>query len=343
MPNYRMPAEWEKHEAVWLAWPHFEPHFPGKLEPVPHVYAEIIRALLRSEKIFICVNDESMEQAARAVLAEKKVLFSPDQLRFFHIPTNGSWIRDHGPIFVYDENNERSIIDWGFNAWGGHWKYDLDDVVPTKIGSALSIPVLVPKMILEGGSIDVNGEGLLLTTSACLLNPDRNTDWSQKQIEDMLKEYLGITKFLWLPGKPLAGDDTSAHIDSVARFVNKNTIVAPREENKNDENFATLEENFVALQNMTDQNGKPLTIIALPMPDPVAHEGQRLPASYTNFYIGNSVVAVPIFNCKKDAVALGIFEKLFPDRKVVGIDCTDLVWGLGTIHCSSQQQPAELL
>lgn len=340
MSHYRMPAEWEPHEATWLAWPHFEPHFPGKLEPVPYVYAEIIRVLLPSEKVFVCVNNGTMEQSARAVLKEKGVDFSASNLQFFHIPTNASWSRDHGPIFVYSEKGERVITDWVYNAYGDPWPHDLDDVVPQKVGEQLSIPVVEPKMVLEGGAIDVNGRGTMLTTKECLLNPNRNPGWSQEKIEEYLQKFLGVTKFLWLPGEPLAGDDTSAHIDSMARFVNETTIVCALEDTEKDTNFVSTQKNLQALQKMTDQDGQPFTIIALPMPSAVIYDERQLPATYANFYIGNTVVIVPTFNCANDAKALKILQELFPTRKVVGIDCTDLVWGLGTLHCSTQQQPA---
>lgn len=338
MAKYKMPAEWEPHEATWLAWPHYEPHWPRKIEPVPYVYAEIIRALIPVERVYICVNDEKMEAAARHVLAEKKVYFNEEQVQFFHIPTNASWSRDHGPIFVKSEAGERIITDWDYNAWGGQWPYELDDIVPQKIGKLLNIPVIQTKRVLEGGSIDVNGAGTLLTTEQCLLNPNRNGGLNKSEIEVFLNEFLGIKNVLWLT-EGVAGDDTSGHIDDIARFINPTTVVCSLEENKNDVNYIALKTNFELLEKMTDQDGKPLKIIVMPMPAPVIHENRRLPASYANFYFANGVVLMPTYRCKQDEIVMELFKKLLPDKKIIGIDCTDLIWGLGSIHCSTQQMP----
>ncbi len=333
---YQMPAEWEPHEATWLAWPHLKSHWPGKFEPIPYVYAEIIRALSGSEMVYLCVNDKKMEAEARAILKEKAV--PTDHVKFFYIPTNASWSRDHGPIFVRNEKGKRIISDWDYNAWGGQWEYDLDDVVPQKIGKLLNIPVIQTHRVLEGGSIDVNGKGSLLTTTQCLLNKNRNPDANQQDIENFLKEFLGATNILWLKDG-VAGDDTSGHIDDFARFVNETTVVCGLEKGKNDENYQALKNNFEALQTMKDQDGKELTVIAMPMPSPVVYENRRLPASYANFYISTKAVLVPTFRCPEDEKAFETLGPYFPDRKIIGVDCTDLVWGLGTIHCSTQQMP----
>ena len=337
--TYIMPAEWEPHEATWLAWPHNVDHWPGKFEPIPAVFAAIAKALLPSEKVYICVNDDAMEQSARSALRAVGVSLDSDRLTFFHIPTNTSWARDHGPIFVRNEKGERVITDWIFNTWGGKYPpFDLDDVVPQKIGGIFKVPVLEPGIVMEGGSLEVNGQGTLLTTTQCLLNKNRNPHLTQAQIEGYLNKYLGATKVLWLE-EGIIGDDTDGHIDDIARFVNPTTIVCAIEDNTADENYSILQKNHEDLKKMTDQDDRPLSIETIPMPDPVIHEGQRLPASYINFYIGNSVVLVPTFRDRHDAEALATLGRLFPGRKIVGIDCVDLVWGLGTIHCSTQQQP----
>ena len=336
-----MPAEWEKHEATWLSWPHLLDHWPGKFEPIPVIYGQMVKVLAESENVYINVNDETMEaEAKKHILASGISEENFKKVKFFHIPTNASWARDHGPIFVRDTESKKLIIeDWIFNGWGNKWPTDLDDVVPTKIGKTIGIPVIETKMVLEGGSIDVNGKGLLLTTTECLLNKNRNPDLSKEQIEVNLAKYLGVKKVLWL-GKGIIGDDTDVNVDDLSRFVNENTIVTVVEKNPQDPNYQVLQDNLQLLKQMTDLDGKPLNIVELPMPTPVIHEGLQLPASYANFYIANTVVLLPIFNCPQDQEAIKILEPLFPGRKVLGIDCNDLVWGLGTFHCSTQQQPA---
>jgi agmatine deiminase len=248
-------------------------------------------------------------------------------------------MRDIGPIFVRKAGGKLVITDWIFNAWGNKYKpYDRDDVVPRHVGKLLGMRVVEPGIVMEGGSIDVNGNGLLLTTEQCLLNKNRNPKLNRAQIEEYLNKYLGAKKVLWLK-EGIVGDDTDGHIDDIARFVSADTVVCAVETNKADENYGILQECYNDLKKMTDQDGKPLKVIVLPMPDPVIYKGERLPASYANFYIGNSVVIVPTFNCDKDEEARRVLQKCFPGRKVVSIDCRDLIWGLGTLHCSTQQQP----
>lgn len=336
--KYRMPAEWEEHEATWLAWPHYKKHWPGKFEPIPFVYAEIIRALLSSEKVFICVNDAAMEQSARDILKKSNVSFSEDTVRFFHIPTDASWSRDHGPIFVRNEKGQRIITDWIYNAWGNQWPCKKDDVVPQKIGELLHIPVIEPGMVLEGGSIDVNGKGSLLTTEQCLLNKNRNPSFTRGKIEQYLREYLGATNILWAKGE-ISGDDTSGHIDDMARFVDGQSIVCPVEKNASYKNYEILQRNFEWFKTIKDQDGHLFKIIPIPMPTPVLYKNQQLPASYTNFYIANTAILMPTFRCKEDAEVLRLLKKLFPKRNIIGIDCVDFIWGFGSIHCSTQQQP----
>jgi agmatine deiminase len=335
---FRMPAEWEPHEGTWLAWPHNKDHWPGNFDPIPKVYAEMIRILASSEKVFICVNDAAAEDVARSVLRKNGA--NSDQVIFHHIPTNSSWTRDFGPIFVRDSNGNRVITDWIFNSWGGKYPpWDLDDVVPQHVSKNLNLPVVEPGIVLEGGSIDVNGKGTLLTTEQCLLNQNRNPHLNRKQIEEYLGKYLSVTNILWLK-EGIIGDDTDGHIDDIARFVDETTVVTAIDENESDDNYQILKKNFEDLKKMHDQDGRPLNVIPLPMPDPVIYEETRLPASYANFYIANSVVIVPTFRCKQDEQAMKILRELFPTREVIGIDCVDLVWGLGTFHCSTQQQPA---
>lgn len=333
---YRMPAEWEPHDGTWLAWPHNREHWPGKFESIPPLYVKFIKELAQSEPVFLCVNDQVMENEARELLTAGGVDLG--QITFFCIPTDASWSRDHGPIFVYGPKG-RVITDWVFNAWGEKYKpWAQDDVVPQKIGKIYNEEVLEPGIVLEGGSIEVNGKGTLLTTEQCLLNKNRNPKLSRVQIEDYLNKYFGAKKVLWLP-EGIVGDDTDGHIDDIARFVDERTVVAAVEKNKQDENYELLQKNFSLLQKMTDQDGQPLKVVSLPMPEPVICGGQRLPASYANFYISNKTVLVPTFRCACDAGALEILQKLFPTRRVVGIDAVDWVWGLGTVHCSTQQQP----
>lgn len=333
--KYRMPAEWENHDATWLAWPHLEEHWPGKFETIPPVYVEIVRALVASEPVHICVNDGAAESEARQLLEKGGVPM--ERVKFFHIPTNASWSRDHGPIFVYDQQ-KLTALNWGFNAWGDKWPHDLDNKVPPQVAAGLGVPCVDGPMILEGGSIDVNGVGTLLTTESCLLNKNRNPQLSRDQIEANLKEYLGLTNILWLK-EGVAGDDTDGHIDDLARFVNPTTVVCALTDDPQHPDYKVLQQAYADLQGMKDQDGQPLTVVPLPMPDPVIHEDTMLPASYANFYIGNWTVLLPTFRCDNDAKAAAILQQYFPTRSVVEIDCTDLVWGLGTIHCSTQQQP----
>ncbi len=330
-----MPAEWEPHLGTWIAWPYNKEHWPGKFDPIPPLYGKIVRALLDGgDNVFILVKNSEMEHEAR-----EHIKCNADDIRFFHFPTNSSWTRDFGPLFIKDKGGQLVITDWGFNMWGGKYPpWDLDDVIPRKIGAALSLPVLEPPMILEGGSIDVNGAGVLLTTKQCLLNKNRNPNLSQEQIEGFLDEYLGAKKILWLD-EGIVGDDTDGHIDDIARFVDAKTILAQGEANPEDENHEILQKNLDDLEAARDLSGNTFRIIPLPMPNPVVYEETRLPASYANFYIANKAVLVPTFQCAQDAQVLDIFQKLFPTRKIVGIDAVDLVWGLGTIHCSTQQHP----
>ena len=337
--NYRFPAEWEKQKATWLSWAHKLESWPEKFEPVPYVYTNIVKTIARFQHVNINVKDDEMFDDVKSRLLRAGV--PEERFTLYKIPTNDAWCRDHGPAFVVNPNAQEklAIVDWGYNAWGGKYPpFDLDDVVPTRIAEQYNVPVFYPGIVMEGGAIDVNGKGCLLTTKACLLNPNRNPHLNQEQIETYLKEYYGQEKILWL-NDGIVGDDTDGHIDDLARFVNPTTIVTCVEEDTQDENYEILQENLTLLRTLTDQENKPFKIIELPMPGIVEYDGQRLPASYANFLIGNGFVIVPVFNHPNDLKALNILQAQFPDRAVIGIDCVDLVWGLGTLHCISQQEP----
>lgn len=338
--GYYFPAEWASHTATWLSWPHKEASWPGKIDLIYGRYCEFIKILTAGELVRINVANEQMQAFAQQHLLAADVDLSC--IEFFHFPTNDAWCRDHGPAFLVNPNakQQKVIVDWGYNAWGNKYPpYDLDDVIPTKIGEHLGLPIYHPGIVMEGGSVEFNGQGTLLTTRACLLNANRNPHLNQSQIEEYLYNYYGIQQVLWL-GDGIVGDDTDGHIDDITRFVNEDTVVTVVEKNKKDANFHLLQENLETLKTMRLLNGKPLNIVELPMPSAVIYEGTRLPASYANFYIGNAAVVVPTFRDKNDDKALEIIQQCFPDRKVVGIDSTDIIWGLGSFHCLSQQEPA---
>jgi agmatine deiminase len=336
-----MPAEWEPHRGTWLSWPHKEATWPGKFDVVPGIFARMVSLLADREEVHINVAGPPMEAGVRRLLAEQGV--DSGNVFFHHNPTNDAWCRDHGPIFVQRRAGgkvEQAILDWGYNSWGGKYPpYDLDDVIPTRIGREYGIPVTHPGMVLEGGAIDVNGQGTLLTTEACLLNPNRNPHLDRDAIEARLRDHLGVRNILWL-GDGIAGDDTDGHVDDLTRFVDPTTVVTVVEQDSADENYEPLQENLERLRTMRDQDGEPLRVVTLPMPRPLHHQGQRLPASYANFYIANGLVLLPTYDPEHDAEALTTLRRLFPGRDVVGIDCTDLVWGLGAFHCVTQQWPS---
>jgi agmatine deiminase len=362
--GYRMPAEWELHEATWIAWPHNRSDWPGKFEAIPWVYAEIVRHLSRSERVNILVNDEAAEAKAREVLVRSAVL--PEQavesgkasanVEFVRIPTNRVWTRDYGPIFVKRKSPRRdgfpkvAATAWRFNAWAKYKDWKLDAPVSSELAERLGMPHWKPmvhldgkprRVVLEGGSIEVNGRGTLITTEECLLSEvqQRNPGSSRADLERLFADYLGVKKVIWLE-RGIAGDDTHGHIDDITRFVAPDTVLTAYEEDGSDPNHEPLRENFRKLKKSSDQSGKTLQVVKLPMPAPVVFRGQRLPASYANFYIANGVVLVPVFNDPNDRVALNILADAFPKRQVVGIYCGDFIWGLGALHCMTQQQPA---
>lgn len=337
--GYYFPAEFAEHEAMWLSWPHKEASWPGKINAIYPEYCQFIKEVSHSEKVNINVADETMQQFAIKQLEKQHADLS--KINFYLHPTNDAWCRDHGPAFLINPNAtvKKIIVDWNYNAWGNKYPpYDLDDVIPTKIAAAYNIPVLHPGIIMEGGSVEFNGEGTILTSKSCLLNKNRNPHLSQDEIEKYLSDYYGADQILWVDDG-IVGDDTDGHIDDTVRFVNADTVVTVIEENTADENYGILQHNLKQLKAMRLLNGKQLNIVELPMPDAVIYEDQRLPASYANFYIANHAVIVPTFRCDKDDKALQIIQQCFPSRKIVGIDSTDIIWGLGSFHCLSQQEP----
>jgi agmatine deiminase len=340
--GYYFPAEFAKHRATWLSWPHKEASWPGKIHTIFPYYAEFIKWLAKSERVCINVRDEAMKAFALSHLEKAGVDLS--QVDFFFFPTNDAWCRDHGPAFLLnqDPNQPKAIVDWGYNAWGGKYPpFDLDDVIPTRIAEQFELPVFHPGIVMEGGSVEFNGKGTVLTSTACLLNPNRNPSLNQEKIEWYLQQYYGVQQVLWVD-EGIVGDDTDGHIDDTVRFVNEDTVLTVIEENKADENYELLQTNLKQLQQMRLLNGKQLTIVELPMPDELVYDDQRLPCSYANFYIANKYVIVPTFRSSKDEQALRIIQDCFTDREVIGIDSTEIIWGLGSFHCLSQQEPMEV-
>ena len=334
--GYSFPPEWAKHEATWLSWPHKEESWPGKMETIYEPYCEFVKIIATGEKVRINVRDEEMKTSAIAHLQKAEADLS--QIEFYFNESNDAWCRDHGPAFV-TKGKEKAVVDWGYNAWGGKYPpYDLDDIIPTKIAKHFSLTLFTPDIVMEGGSVEFNGVGTILTSTACLLNENRNPHLNKQQIETYLKEFYGAEQVLWV-GDGIVGDDTDGHIDDITRFVNEDTVLTVVESNPLDENYLLLQENLSALKAMRLPDGRPLNIIKLPMPSPVIHEDTRLPASYANFYIANAAVIVPTFRDVNDKIALEIIQNAFPDREVVGIDSTDIIWGLGSFHCLSQQEP----
>jgi len=346
--GYRMPAEWTPHEATWLAWPHNPEDWPGKFQAIPWLYAEIVRLLAAHERVHLIVENAHAQSRVEGILYRAGA--NLDRVSFHLWPTNRSWTRDSGPIFVRNAEGRIGLTNWRFNAWAKYDDWPLDDEIPGRVAELLGLPQWQPtidlpngprRLVLEGGSIDVNGKGTLLTTEECLLSDvqQRNPGLSREQLEEVFQDYLGIDQVLWL-GRGIVGDDTHGHIDDIARFVDPETIVACVEPNTSDPNHKPLAENFARLSAARTLAGKQFDLVELPMPRPVIFRGQRLPASYANFYIANGLVLVPTFHDPNDRVALNILAEAFPGREVIGIHSVDLVWGLGTLHCMTQQQPA---
>ena len=343
---FRMPAEWERHDATWLCWPTNRNDWPGKIEPIPWVFAEMVKKLSLGEIVRIIVQSADHERKVKRILKSADV--ETKQIEFFRFPTNRGWTRDMGPIFTHRRSeHDVAVLRFRFRAWSKYPDWKKDDLVHGRAAKALKLPLLPVifqqnEVELEGGSIDVNGNGTVLTTEECLLDPNvqvRNPGFTREDYDEMLKQYLGVEKVIWL-GRGIAGDDTHGHVDDLCRFVNTATVVLAEESDSQDVNYKPLQENKERLQGIRLAHGEKLAVIPLPMPSPVVFNDQRLPASYANFYIGNTVVIVPTFNDPNDRVALGILSDLFPGRKVVGIHAVDLVLGQGTLHCLTQQQPA---
>ena len=339
-----MPAEWERHEATWLGWPHELTDWPGKFAPIPWAFAEIVRHLSRVERVFLLVENRAAESRVRNIL--KKAGANLEAVEFFRVATDRGWMRDSGPICVRNDAGEVAFNHFVFNGWAKYSNHKKDAVAVTKVNLKLKHRVFEPthknrRVVLEGGSIDVNGRGTLLTTEECLQSKvqERNPGFTKEDYANVIREYFGATKVLWLKNG-IAGDDTHGHVDDLSRFVNPSTVVTIVEEDPKDANYAPLQENLALLKQMTDQDGKQLRVETLPMPAPIYFDGQRLPASYANFYIANKIVIVPTFCDPNDRVALNTLANLLPDREVIGIPCRDLVLGLGTLHCMTQQQPA---
>jgi agmatine deiminase len=347
--GYRMPAEWELHEATWLAWPHNAEDWPGKFQAIPWVYAEIVRLLSERERVHILVNDAKAEARARGIL--RRAGAHLDQVSFHPWQTNRIWTRDSGPIFVRNNEGQVAVTNWRFNAWAKYSDWQLDDQVPGRVAELLRMSQWQPeirlnenrarRLVLEGGSIDTNGEGILLTTEECLLSEvqERNPGVSREEMEQAFSDFLGIAQVIWL-GRGVAGDDTHGHVDDISRFVGPRTIVTSVEPNSADPNYEPLAQNLTRLKAARTLDGKQFDLVELPLPRPVTFQGQRLPASYANFYVANGLVLVPTFHDPNDRVALNLLSEVFPGREVIGIHSVDLVWGLGTLHCMTQQQPA---
>jgi agmatine deiminase len=337
--GYRMPAEWERHRATWLAWPENEETWPGRLEEVRRIWERMIALLAAREDICLLVRDAEREAAVAGRLRAAGARM--ERVSFYRIPTVDAWIRDYGPTFLVHPREKRlALCDWVFNAWGGKYPgYPEDERAAREIARSLGVPVFAPDFVLEGGAIDVNGAGVCLTTEQCLLNPNRNPGMSKAEIERHLRDYLGVERVVWLAGG-IAGDDTDGHVDDVARFVSASRVVCVLADDPADEDYEVLRENYDRLKGAADARGRALEVVALPTPGRLGHEGGRLPASYANFYIANGLVLVPTYGHANDAVALGLLADCFPGSEIVGIPCVPLVAGLGAIHCVTQQEPA---
>ena len=337
--GFRMPAEWEPQEAIWLSWPHKHASWPSHFRPIPYKFAEIVTHISRRQQVRINIAQPLQKRALQLITKAGADL---SRVTFYDHPTDDAWCRDHGPIFVKnDRTGEVALTDWKYNAWGGKYPpYERDNQIPPSIGAALGLRRFEKDMVLEGGSLDVNGAGLLLTTEACLLNKNRNPDLTKAQIEQALRDYLGVEHILWL-GDGIVGDDTDGHIDDLSRFFRTDGILTVVERNKRDKNHGILQENLERLHSLRTPAGKKFKVVELPMPKAAYCDGQRLPASYANFLVINGAVLMPAFRQpKRDAEAAEILADCFPGREIVPVDCLELVWGLGTLHCISQQQPA---
>ncbi|OPY13087.1 agmatine/peptidylarginine deiminase [Syntrophus buswellii] len=338
--GYYFPAEWHPHAATWLSYPHNEASWPGKISTIFPAYHSFIKEISRGERVNINVTDEAMGRHVREEL--EKIDVDPSRISLYLHPTNDAWCRDHGPAFLIagrpDLRPPKVIVNWKYNAWGNKYPHDLDNTIPERIASLLDLPVFSPGIVMEGGSVEFNGAGTVLTTTACLLHENRNPSLNREQIEQALQDFYGVEQVLWL-GEGIEGDDTNGHIDDMTRFVSPDTVITMVEPDRKDANHFPLHTNLQTLKSMRLLNGKSLNVVEIPMPDPVYYDGQRLPASYANFYICNAGVLVPTFQCPKDSLAIDLLSRCFPDRPVIGIDSVEIIWGLGSWHCLSQQEP----
>ncbi|HJX70853.1 MAG TPA: agmatine deiminase family protein [Bacteroidales bacterium] len=337
--GYFFPAEWARHEATWLTFPCHEDSFPGKMDDILPSYMAFLKIISQGEKVRINVQDKQTEQKVIDLIHEYGI--DPGQAELFIHPSDDVWCRDHGPSFLINPerpDNNKVVVNWEFNAWGSKYPYERDNAISGLIAEKLGLKAFSPGIVLEGGSVELNGKGTLITTETCMLHPNRNPHLNRGMIEKHLTDYFGVDQVLWL-SEGIAGDDTDGHVDNLTRFVNEDTVITMIEPDTGDLNHLPLRENLQRLKTFRLLNGKPLQIVEVPMPSPVYHEGKRLPASYANFYICNHAVIIPTFRCENDRAALDLFEKLFKDRKVTGIDSTDIVWGIGSFHCLTQQEP----
>lgn len=338
--GYRFPAEWERHRATWLSYPHEDSYsWPGTLPKIYPYYNRFIKEIAKGEEVCINIRDEEFRKQVRTDLEQEGAL--TDKIHFYLHPTNDAWCRDHGPAFVVNPaiKEKKAVVSWKYNSWGDKYPHDLDEKIPELIAKRLDLPVFKPGIIMEGGAVEFNGQGSLLTTTACLLNENRNPGLNQDKIEEYLRNYYGVEQILWL-NEGIDGDDTNGHIDDITRFFREDAVITVVEPDRSDPNHKPLLENLKRLKSMRLLNGKQIDIAELPMPSPVVYEGQRLPASYANFYICNNSVIVPTYRCKEDERAMRIIEECFRDREIIGIDSTEIIWGLGSWHCLSQQEPA---
>ena len=336
--GYHFPAEWEKHTSTWLSYPHNESSWPGKIHTIFPYYNSFIKEISKGELVNINVMDEEMKARVHNDLTSLDV--NMNRVRLHIHPTNDAWCRDHGPAFLINPegNPKKMIVNWGYNAWGDKYPHELDNQIPVLIADYLKLPYVSPGIIMEGGSVDFNGKGSLLTSTACLLHENRNPNLNQGQIEKYLIDYYGVEQVLWL-GEGIEGDDTNGHIDDLARFTSPDTVITMVESNKEDVNHTILNENLKQLKKLRLLNGKQLNIAEIQMPEAMYYQDQRLPVSYANFYVCNAGVILPVFGCKQDQQAIDILSKCFPDRPVIGIDSVEIIWGLGSWHCLSQQEP----
>jgi agmatine deiminase len=339
--GYYFPAEWVKHRSTWLSYPHNETSWPGKMQTIFPYYNQFIKELAKGEEVNINVTDQAMMDRVTGQLSSIGVNMQNLMIRI--LPTNDAWCRDHGPAFLLNskDSQKKCIVNWKYNGWGGKYPADLDTTIPSRIGELLQLPVFHPDIVMEGGSVDFNGKGTLLTTTSCLLHPNRNSNLNREQIEVFLMDYYGVSQVLWL-GDGIEGDDTDGHIDDLTRFIGEDTVITMVEHNKADANYIPLRENLKKLGKLRLLSGKQLNIVELPMPEPAYYEGQRLPVSYANFYMANAGVMLPTYRCKQDDQAVAVLENCIKDRPVIGLDSMEIIWGLGSWHCLSQQEPDTL-